>query len=109
MPYVTVFEITQKPFQWWFSAFGLIFIVIGTVFLLIAIKWPSQERAKRTGLVMVIFASFWSLGTFVWTFSQYRKCMKVYRTGSYNVVEGHVEDFQPMPYEGHQQECFRVQ
>jgi hypothetical protein len=20
MPYVTVFEITQKPFQWWFSA-----------------------------------------------------------------------------------------
>lgn len=23
MPYVTVFEITQKHFQWWFSGFGL--------------------------------------------------------------------------------------
>jgi len=108
MSYVTVFEITQKPFQWWFSAFGLIFIVVGTVFLLIARKWPSQKRAKGTGLFMVIFASCWTLGTFAWTFSQYRNCMKAYRNGSYSVLEGYVQDFQPMPYEGHQEECFRV-
>jgi hypothetical protein len=48
MPYVTVFEITQKPFPWWFSGFGLIFVVIGIAFVLIGKRWPSQKRAKIT-------------------------------------------------------------
>jgi hypothetical protein len=109
MSYVTVFEITQKSFQWWFSAFGLIFVAIGFVFILIGEKWPSQERARTTGYFMVAFAALWCLYVFVHTFSQYRKCMKAYLGGTYSVAEGYVENFHPMPYEGHQDECFSVQ
>jgi hypothetical protein len=109
MPYVTVFEITQKPFQWWFSAAGLIAISAGFVMILIARKWPSQTRAKFTGYFFVIFGSVWSIGTFAGTFSQYRKCVEAYRTGKYQIVEGVVENFAPMPYEGHCDECFSVQ
>jgi len=109
MPYVTVFDITQKPFQWWFSACGLIPIVIGTVLVLSGKKWPSQMRAKSTGYFALIFAPFWVLVTFVYTFADYRKCIEAYRTGSYAVAEGYVEDFHPMPYEGHQEECFSIQ
>jgi hypothetical protein len=28
---------------------------------------------------------------------------------SYEILEGSVENFDPMPYEGHQDECFTVQ
>ena len=46
MPYVTVFEITQKPFQWWFPAFGLMFVVVGILLILIGRKRTSQERVR---------------------------------------------------------------
>jgi hypothetical protein len=109
MPYVTVFEITQKPFQWWFGAFGLIFVVIGIASVLIGKRWPSQKRAKITDYFMLVFASLWTMVAFASTFAEYRKCTEAYRTGSYAVVEGNVENFHPMPYEGHQDECFSVQ
>jgi hypothetical protein len=109
MPYATVFEITQKPFQWWFSAFGLIFVVIGIALVLVGKKWPSQKRAKYVGFFMLVFASLWTVLTFTSTFSEYKKCVDAYRTGNYAVVEGSVRDFRPMPYEGHQDECFSVQ
>jgi len=32
-----------------------------------------------------------------------------YRKGQFSVVEGLVSNFRPMPYEGHQEECFSVQ
>ena len=109
MPYTTVFEITQKPFQWWFSAAGLAAIPIGIIMIQIAKKWPSQRRARMTGYFMVVFGSLWSAGAFLWTYSQYTKCVKAYRTQNYEIVEGSVEDFAPMPYQGHQDECFSVQ
>ena len=109
MPYVTVFEITQKPFEWWFPAVGLLAVPVGVAMILVARKWPSQTRAKVTGYFFVIFGSVWSIATFVGTFSQYRKCIDAYRTRTYQVVEGTVENFDPMPFEGHRDECFRVQ
>jgi hypothetical protein len=109
MPYVTVFEITQKPFQWWFSAFGLIFVVVGIGFILASKKWPSQKRQKVTGYSMLMFACLWTLIAFTSTFGEYRKLSDAYRSGNYTVVEGNVENFHPMPYGGHQSECFTVQ
>ncbi len=108
MPYVTVFEITQKPFQWWFPAFGLIFVLIGIVLIAIGRRWPSQKHAKRTGYFAVAFASLWVLLAFGSTFSDYRKSVETYRSGNYSVVEGQVENFHPMSYGGHGDECFSV-
>ena len=108
MPYVTVFEITQKPFQWWFPGFGLIFVLIGAVLIWIGRRWASQKHAKVTGYFMLAFASLWVLIAFGSTSSSYRQSVESYRNGNYAVVEGRVENFQPMPYEGHQDECFSV-
>ena len=121
MPYVTVFEITQEPFQWWFPASGLIFVVLGIALILIGRKRPSQEhvrigatlhsrkRLRIGGYFMLSFALLWMLGSFGSMYSQYRKCVEAYRQGKYSLVEGDVEDFDPMPYEGHQDEFFTVQ
>lgn len=109
MPYVTVFDIAQTHFQWWFTAFGLIFVLIGIVFIFVGKKWPSLRRAKITGYFMLVFASLWTVIAFNSTFGDYRKSIDAYRAGNYAVVEGNVKNFHPMPYEGHQDECFSVQ
>jgi hypothetical protein len=119
MPYETVFEITQKPFEWWWPAFGLIFAALGVIFIKFGSRLDRSQNRKQFGLtfsieprllgwIFVIFASGWTLLVFVLTYSSYKQYIETYRTGKYSIVEGVVEDFRPMPYEGHQSECFRV-
>lgn len=119
MPYETVFEITQKPFEWWLPAFGLIFVLIGTILVKFGPKLDRSQNGKQfelnfairprlLGWIFVIFASGWTLLVLVFTYSSYSEYVEAYRTGKYSIVEGTVEDFRPMPYEGHQDECFRV-
>jgi hypothetical protein len=33
MPYVTFFDISKQPFQWWWPAIGLGIVVVGIIFL----------------------------------------------------------------------------
>jgi hypothetical protein len=119
MPYVTVFEITQKPFEWWWPAFGLIFVVIGSFLIKFGPWFDRNKDLKKPGLnfaidsrligwSFVVFASGCTLFALGGTYSTYREAVQAYRTGQYSMVEGVVEDFHPMPYEGHQNECFRV-
>jgi hypothetical protein len=83
MPYTTVFEITQKSFEWWFPAVGLAGVPIGTLLLLIAKAWPSQKRAKFTGYLLIAFGLIWTGSVFASTYSQYRKCVNAYRSGRF--------------------------
>jgi hypothetical protein len=111
MPYITVFEITQKAFEWWWPAVGIAFVVIGAVLVRFGPKldrYTSGIPARIIGWFFIIFASGWTLLSFTLMYSTYREYSDAYRIGRYNVVEGVVEDFRPMPYEGHQEECFRV-
>ena len=40
--------------------------------------------------------------------SSYNKIVGAYKSGDYEIVEGFVEDFKPMPYEGHSDESFEI-
>jgi len=111
MPYVTVFDIAQKPFEWWGSAFGLVFIAIGVVLIRFGPqidRFASGAPARIVGWFFVIFASGWTLLAFGSTYTKYLEYRHAYQDGQYSIVEGLVEDFRPMPYEGHKEECFRV-
>ncbi|HTV49017.1 MAG TPA: hypothetical protein VMG59_11300 [Phycisphaerae bacterium] len=108
MPYVTFFEITQKPYQWWFPAFGLIFVLIGTILVWNGRRKKTETTKKLVGYFILLFASLWVFCAFVLTFFEYRQCINAYRNGNYAVVEGRVENFHPMPYEGHSDETFTV-
>jgi hypothetical protein len=33
VPYFIAFDISQKPFAWWFSAIGLFFVAVGIVLI----------------------------------------------------------------------------
>jgi len=101
--YTTVFEVTQKGFDWLFPAFGLIFVFFGPLIL------RRHKGSYKWVYAIVIFASLWSLLSFSFMYSRYRDFRRAYHARQYLVVEGAVEDFQPMPYGGHQDECFSVQ
>jgi hypothetical protein len=107
--YRVVFDLSQKGFQWWFPAFGLIFAVIGGVFIWLGRRYQWPPRRSLVGYFMVGFSCLWSGLAFVTTFPEYLNLRSAYRHGQFSVVEGTVTDFRPMPYEGHQDECFSVQ
>jgi hypothetical protein len=109
VPYLTVFDISQKPFEWWWSAIGLLFVIVGIVVLKYG-RWLSVSKDhKLMGWCFIIFGSGAAFVIFVLMYSTYDEYMQAYKTGRYSVVQGVVEDFHPMPYEGHQNECFRVE
>lgn len=110
MEYTTVFIITDKPYQWWFLLIGPVGLIMGISFLLLYAKWPMRFSipTRIAGYVTVMFGVLWTIFVFFTTYLEYRACINAYRNGTYAVVEGTVVDFRPMPYEGHQDECFRV-
>jgi hypothetical protein len=107
--YRVVFDLSQKGFQWWFPAFGLIFVAGGGIMIWLGRRnqWPRSR--KFVGYFMVGFACLWSGLAFTTMFTEYSNLRSEYRKGQFSVVEGLVSNFRPMPYEGHQQECFTVQ
>jgi len=108
MSYTTVFEITQEPFKWWFAAYGLVFIVLGTASIFAGTKWPSLTRAKWLGYTFIIFASLYTVAIFYETYTAYRAAIGDYLSENYEIIEGVVGNFEPMPYAGHRDECFSV-
>jgi hypothetical protein len=102
MPYVTVFDVTQKPFEWWWSAVGLIFVVIGVLLIKFGSRLVRNKNgeglgsaftvdSRLLGWFFIIFASGWTLLAFSSTYSTYREYVHAYQTGQYSVIEGVVE------------------
>ena len=105
MNYQTVFEITDKGYQWWFPTVG----IVGTAVIFIlrnVVRVPDSKR--RIVRVALWFSLIWTMATFAVTFPEYYLLRKKYRAHQYSVVEGIVENFKPMPYEGHENETFTV-
>ncbi|MBD1575662.1 hypothetical protein HC723_04240 [Vibrio sp. S11_S32] len=94
-----------------FAIPGLVFIAIG--FFLI--KNRDRLAKYRSRLFVTIFSWFFFVFAVLWTLLaglgigliQYQ-LRSDYAEGNYEIVEGIVENFEPMPYEGHQSESFTV-
>jgi hypothetical protein len=108
MLYVTVFDISQQAPDWWFPAAGLLFLAVGIVLVKFIAKHEGHKNARLVGWYMIVFASFWTLIVSAAMYSNYSDFLGAYRTGRYSLVEGTVQNFHPMPYSGHSEECFRV-
>jgi hypothetical protein len=88
---------------------GLVFAAIGGVIAWLGGSKKSWRERRLFGYGMIGFACLWSGVMFSSTFSEYVRVRSAYRRSQFKVVEGRVTDFRPMPYEGHQDECFSVQ
>jgi hypothetical protein len=100
--YTTVFDVTQSGFRhWWFPAAGLIFIVVGAGMFVFG-------RRRVFASFFLLFACFWTLASLALTTSDYFGLAGDLRHGRCEIVEGSVEQFDPMPYTGHKDESFVV-
>lgn len=108
MDYVTVFDISKQPFEWWWPAIGIAIFAIGIILIKFVSKRPSQKNAKIIGWVMVVLGPIFTIVVYNSQNSMWADWRSAYDRGAYSTVEGVVHDFKPMPYEGHQNECFWV-
>lgn len=107
--YVTVFQISQRAPDWPFACIGLLPLIAGAVII-----W-GKRRFKWTQPHW-LFAIFSCLFGILWVCIAGSSILHMdsdafiaYQKGDYQMVEGAVTNFHPMPYEGHQYECFSVQ
>ncbi len=118
MEFVKVFDLAETGYRTWqFASFGLIFMGIGAAFILAPIVMRKLNfsyigfEGKGYKLFKWIFFGFaliWTATSFLSTFSEYRALRDILITGSYGLVEGKVENFDPMPYGGGKNESFTV-
>jgi hypothetical protein len=112
--FITVFDVANTGYRdWWFPAFGLIFIVIGAILprLFEAGLFPEYQKKMFGGWFPKLwlgFAIFWTAIAFITTFGAYVKDRESLMSGKAGYVEGIVTNFIPMPYQGHAQESFNV-
>jgi hypothetical protein len=108
MYYTTVFEIAQKGLPWGTVSPPLVLTAAFALYIFVFRKSP-RKRDKRYlaigGLIIIIFLC--AIGYAV-AIPQYFACRRAYREGNFSIVEGRVENFRPMPFDGHQEESFTV-
>jgi len=90
---------------------GVGFVVIG----LVLIKNRKRLSENRPRQLVNVFLWFFLLFSLIWTLIagfgvglEQASLRSDYAAGHYKVVEGTVENFDPMPYEGHKDESFTV-
>ena len=116
--FTKVFDIADVGFRdLGFSAFGLIFVAVGiglvmfpAVLRSVKIPYLDFESGGNTYAAWLFlgFAVLWTVGSFWLTYSQHMRHMALISQNQCPVVEGPVEHFVPMPYEGHSMESFSV-
>lgn len=112
MDYKTVFEVTDKAFDM-ITLMPLLFVVIGVGISWFNIKYNKSKSPKRKftivfGFIFSGFALVMLLLTVPSSLANRNKTQKIFENQEYQVVEGKIEDFHPMPHSGHDVESFTV-
>ncbi len=110
--FITVFDAGQLGYRnWWFPSFGLIFIGVGLLLpkLMDSGLLPTTPT-KRIWFPRLFlgFAVFWTLTAFGISFGSFLSGRETLLSGKADYLEGSVENFIPMPYQGHASESFTV-
>lgn len=114
MEYKTVFEVTEKPLDFIWIIIPAVLLLVGIGMLIYVIR--GRRRVNLTGCSMLvfptIFTSFTAIITMILILSvltSRTNAKEVLAQGEYKIVEGVVENFDKMPYEGHKSESFTVE
>ena len=113
MNYHVVFDIADKSTYWWLPIIGLVAAVVSIVILvgLITNKiksrlFQTRQQAVILSVVISVFSLILSVSSGLFIYYQHQRILSLIRQEQ--VVEGRVENFAPMPYEGKALESFTV-
>lgn len=112
MVYRTIFEFTEKGFDS-FLFLPILFIIIGIGISWFNIRFNRSTSPKKKfiiifGFIFSGFALLIMLVTIPSSISSRSKLKRIYENKEYQIVEGVIENFHPMPYSGHDVESFTV-
>jgi len=115
--YVTVYQISADQAHSSFAdlvkivpvVFGVVFLALSLIFFFgkMRLHWKQPHWLVPICLCTLGLLSLCILAPR--SLRQDSDALLAYQNGSYQVIEGAVTDFDPMPYEGHKPECFSVQ
>jgi len=71
-------------------------------------KKSNLEIVKNFCRVGVVFVIVWVVIALIAQLYMHSKIVGAYNRGKYQIVEGYVENFDPMPYSGHANESFEI-
>jgi hypothetical protein len=104
--YSVLFDVSQKGYNWVPVLIGLAFIGVG----LLGWKHPIWRGQLRIHPIITISIGFvLALGAFLFQYSNQQIYERLLLQNQAQIVEGRIENFQPMPYAGHSKETFTIQ
>jgi len=106
MQYNTVFDVTNKSFQWW----PMFILLVAGVGLYALGRRPNLRGTKRALEIKIVAAGalFFSMLLFVLTWGEYSDLRRRFDLGDFQMIEGRVENFHPMRLTGGEYESFTV-
>ena len=112
MHYKTVFQVTDKVFDL-IPFIPVLFFLIGLGIIWFNIKQNKTNPGKRPSTLIFgyLFSGISLIVALVFipaTIIDRNKTKKIFENKDYQVVEGKIENFHPMPKEGHENESFSV-
>ncbi len=113
MHYKTVFVVTEKSVNYFAVLIPFVLLCVSAAILVYVIK--GRKRVGLTGMTMLwfpLFGIFFAGSLFITSlfsvFNSRSRAFEALQTGKYKIVEGKIENFDPMPYGGHKNESFTV-
>lgn len=107
--YITAYQISQRLPDWPFASVGLLPLIGGAVILWGKRRFKWTKPHWLLAVFFCVFGVIWVGGVGSSVLVADWDAFAAYQKGNYRTVEGIVYNFRPMPYEGHQDECFSVQ
>lgn len=110
--YQVVFDVGREGYRAWSLVWGLVlFTAVGTGWILWRRSYPGPggkwtQRVTPYAFLLVTVSA--TVIANVTAYLEYRGLVEGLRTGNYRLVVGRVEQFDPMPWEGHKNESFVI-
>lgn len=106
--FTTVYQIMQLPPDCAKSArIGLILLAVGVAVIVGKLHFMWRRPNWLFSLIPCGVGAIWLYSAASLIVANW-EAFKAYKQGDYRTIEGIVSDFDPMPYQGHQDECFSV-
>jgi hypothetical protein len=77
-------------------------------FIVAIIRSRVSPSSSRIIWLLPVATAVFALGTFGATYLSHLKTVRVLKSGRYQSIEGRIEEFKPMPFQGHSLESFVV-
>ena len=104
--YVTVFQVSKESPNWLPVFVGFVPLLAGCLLLIGKLLFPWQRMSWFYPIGVCLFGLVW---IYLTPNDVDSKAWLAFENLEYSRVEGVVTNFHPMPYEGHDDECFSVQ